>query len=319
MTPQPPGPNLTARNLPGIPCTTLRHRPVTLLNGDNHTAAAWTLQAAYHMYRHLRDLPQGEMPEDLPQMAEVQAAALLEHLNVPPETLQGATLTPTDVHDLHRAAGAARAAASIIGVPQARTGVHLLHRELSSRRTSLLHQASRPGTDLRSLLQNTVNTRYSRLVADYIDTVSTVINHPAPDTEERRPLANLANRTAARVTGGGYLVNHDDGAVHWTPARKAQGSSPKPVPLHAAPPGVNSLFGPWLLLRHRARPGDLLFIEHPEDGLSEEQQQALAQGVIRATALGVGFMLSTSSTAFAQALADASAQNHNLLEVHTLN
>ena len=298
MTPQPPGPNLTARNLPGIPCTTLRHRPVTLLNGDNHTAAAWTLQAAYHLYRHLRDLP---------RLAEVQAAALLEHLNVPPETLQGATLTPTDVHDLHRAVGAARAAASIMGAPQARTGVRLLH------------QASRPGADLRSLLQNTINTRYSRLVADYIDTVGTVINHPAPDTGERRPLANLANRTAARVTGGAYRVNHDNGAVHWTPTRKVPGSSPKSIPLHAAPPGVNSLFGPWLLLRHRARPGDLLFIEHPEDGLSEGQQQAMAQGVIRAAALGVGFMLSASSTAFAQALADAGAPNHNLLEVHTLN
>ena len=54
-------------------------------------------------------------------------------------------------------------------MPAERNGLHLFFRELSTRRTALLHHASRDNIDIAELLRDVVRSRYAIPIASYID------------------------------------------------------------------------------------------------------------------------------------------------------
>ena len=54
-------------------------------------------------------------------------------------------------------------------LPAERAGLNLFYRELGTRRTALLHHASRESIDLHELLRDVIQSRYALPIADYIN------------------------------------------------------------------------------------------------------------------------------------------------------
>lgn len=147
-------------------------------------------------------------------------------------------------------------------MPAERNGLHLFYRELASRRSALLHHATKKDKeiDIGQLIQDVARSRYARLIADYIDWLNDL-----SDVRKKKggPFHELAEEIK-QLVGGRYEID-SEGDISFTPRKLKRGDkdTPPKMDLHLTSSTVKSLFGLWAFLEFDAQPGDVLMMTSP--------------------------------------------------------
>lgn len=176
-------------------------------------------------------------------------------------------------------------------MPAERNGLHLFFRELSSRRTALLHHLTKDKLDIGKLLRDVVSSSYAEPIAHYIDWLNELPNRRKSKAGHFHMLAE----DLKKMVGGRYDVDAE-GNIHFTPRKKrGDGDNPPTLDLHMTSSTVKSLFGLWFYLEHQAQPGDVLMIDEPELNLHPSNQRILARLLARLVNAGLYVVVSTHS------------------------
>ncbi len=112
-------------------------------------------------------------------------------------------------------------------MPAERNGLHLFFRELGTRRTALLHHASRENIDLSELLRDVIRSRYAMPIAHYIDWLNQLADIQRGSASDFHLFAEELKKKLAQ---GAYRV---DGRTDDTPLNPTRKS------------GMDRLPGPW--------------------------------------------------------------------------
>ena len=178
-------------------------------------------------------------------------------------------------------------------MPAERNGLHLFFRELRTRRTHLLHRASREGTDFPKLLRDVIQSRYALPIADYIDWLNDL---PERQKLKREGFHDHALRLGRKLVGGTYRVGARGGSIRFRPYRsKRNGKGTDLMGLHMASSMVKSLFGLWFYLENQASRGSILMIDEPELNIHPENQREIARLLARLVNAGLNIVISTHS------------------------
>ncbi|BEV15544.1 AAA family ATPase [Herbaspirillum sp. DW155] len=179
-------------------------------------------------------------------------------------------------------------------VPAERNGLHLFFRELSSRRSALLHHVSREELDVTKLISDIMKSRYAEPIADYIDWLNGLRTRRKTKGAECHDSADALRKT---LIGGKYEVD-SEGVISFTP-RKIRGQpSAEKMSLHLTSSAIKSLFGIWFFLEHQAKPGDILMIDEPELNLHPAAQREIARLLAAVANKGITVIVSTHSDYF---------------------
>ena len=179
-------------------------------------------------------------------------------------------------------------------VPAERNGLHLFYRELASRRSALLHHASKKDKDINinDLIQDVMASRYAQPIADYIDWLNDL-----PETRKKKkgPFHDMAEEIK-KIIGGRYDVNAE-GDISFTPRKttRGDGHTPPKLDLHLTSSTVKSLFGLWAYLEYDAQPGDVLMMDEPELNLHPANQRLMARLLARLVNADLRVIVSTHS------------------------
>lgn len=179
-------------------------------------------------------------------------------------------------------------------VPAERNGLHLFYRELASRRSALLHHASKKDKDINinDLIQDVMASRYAQPIADYIDWLNDL-----PETRKKKkgPFHDMAEEIK-KIIGGRYDVDAE-GDISFTPykAKRGEGHTPPKLDLHLTSSTVKSLFGLWAYLEYDAQPGDVLMMDEPELNLHPANQRLMARLLARLVNADLRVIVSTHS------------------------
>ncbi len=284
-----PEPVFCVRNLGSVRRGSFVHKPLTIFCGPNNTGKTWTLYSLYHFWSELMT-KSGEI--DPETFNNALSASLPDLFNSNPEAFKDARF------DLVSAAASVRSAppaptADIFLMPAERNGLHLFFRELSTRRTALLHHASRENIDIAALLRDVIRSRYAVPIARYIDWLNEM-------TEAQKSKSGGFHRHAERLkkdlAGGVYRVAPRSGDISFKPyQRKRDGVGTPELGLHMTSSTVKSLFGLWFYLEHQACPGALLMIDEPELNIHPENQRKIARLMARLVNGGLRIVISTHS------------------------
>ena len=282
-------------NLGSVQRGCFTHKPLTIFCGPNNTGKTWTLYSLYHFYQQLAmgivDIHNDQMT--LEGINEIVASGLLSFFKVPSVQLNGATFAlANDPGCLPKLADALKMR-EVFLMPAERSGLNLFFRELSSRRTALLHHASQQNIDIGKLLRDVINSPYATPIADYIDWLNRL-----PEMQKSKSSGGHihAEHIKRSITRGLYKVDSDSGAISFRPYRTRQDMLP-PVSLglHMTSSTVKSLFALWFYLEHRARPGDILMIDEPELNIHPDNQRKIARLLARLVNAGINIVISTHS------------------------
>lgn len=179
-------------------------------------------------------------------------------------------------------------------MPAERNGLHLFYRELASRRSALLHHASKKDKDINisELIQDVMASRYAQPIADYIDWLNDL---PEIRKKKNGPFHELAEEIK-RIIGGKYEVDAE-GDISFTPykVKRGDGNTPPKLDLHLTSSTVKSLFGLWAYLEFDAQPGDVLMIDEPELNLHPANQRLMARLLARLVNQDLRVVVSTHS------------------------
>ncbi|ERH61599.1 hypothetical protein N172_13920 [Pantoea dispersa EGD-AAK13] len=127
-------------------------------------------------------------------------------------------------------------------IPAERNGLHLFYNELSSRRTALLHHASKESFDLSSLLKDVLKSKYSAPIANYIDW----LNELKTIRKKKSVEFHSAAEEIKKIISGKYTVDNE-GQIYFSTYKKGKEESKK-LELHLSSSTVKSLFGLWFYL-----------------------------------------------------------------------
>lgn len=178
-------------------------------------------------------------------------------------------------------------------MPAERNGLHLFFRELSSKRTALLHHASRENINLMELLRDVMKSRYAMPIAHYIDWLNEMQSIQKRGTDDFHPYAEIIKK---ELVSGNYTVEERTGDITFRPyRRKRDGESTQRMGLHTTSSAVKSLFGLWFYLENQAKKGDVLMIDEPELNLHPENQRKIARVLARLVNAGLNVVVSTHS------------------------
>jgi AAA15 family ATPase/GTPase len=179
-------------------------------------------------------------------------------------------------------------------MPAERNGLHLFYRELASRRSALLHHASKKDKDINinELIQDVMASRYAQPIADYIDWLNDL---PEVRKKKNGPFHELAEEVKG-IIGGKYEVDAE-GDISFTPykVKRGDGNTPPKLGLHLTSSTVKSLFGLWAYLEFDAQPGDVLMIDEPELNLHPANQRRMARLLARLVNADLRVVVSTHS------------------------
>ena len=178
-------------------------------------------------------------------------------------------------------------------MPAERNGLHLFFRELSSKRTALLHHASRENINLMELLRDVMKSRYAMPIAHYIDWLNDMQNIQKRGTDDFHPYAEVIKK---ELVSGNYTVEDRTGDITFRPyRRKCDGESTQRMGLHSTSSAVKSLFGLWFYLENQAKKGDVLMIDEPELNIHPENQRKIARVLAQLVNAGLNVVVSTHS------------------------
>lgn len=178
-------------------------------------------------------------------------------------------------------------------MPAERSGLHLFFKELSQRRTALLHHASRPNIDISELLRDVMRSRYALPIGNYIDWLNELPDLTNAQSSDFHPLAEKVKRNLVK---GAYRVSRRTGTISFRHYR-TRGDNEKAIrmSLHLTSGTVKSLFGLWFYLEYQAEPGDVLMLDEPELNIHPENQRQIARLLARLVNAGLNVTISTHS------------------------
>ena len=266
-------------------------KPLTIFCGENNTGKTWTLYCLYRFHDLMQTLALRKLQsrEDLNRSLSFDIPYIFNSSSVALEEAEFGILRGQDWGEVLDALRRR----TVFLMPAERNGLHLFFRELSARRTALLHRASREGIDLEELLSDVIRSRYALPIADYIDW----LNHlPEIQASAESDFHRYAERIKRNLAGGAYRVDARTGGIDFRPyggwRRKRRNV---PVGLHTTSSAVKSLFALWFYLEHQAREGDILMIDEPELNLHPANQLKIARLLARLVNSGLHVAISTHS------------------------
>lgn len=278
---------------------TVRHgnftqRPLTVFCGPNNSGKTGTMYALYHLLMLLRS-SQIEERERLELRTVNRRVTYTLPLLFNSDRIQfrGTTFHVSDGPGWRELAGSHKIRPDVFLMPAERSGLHLFFRELSQRRTALLHHASRPNIKINELLRDVMRSPYALPIGNYIDWLNGLPDLTKLQSSDFHPLAEKMKRDLVK---GAYKVSRRTGTVSFRPYR-VHGDETKAVPmgLHLASGTVKSLFGLWFYLDHQAKRGDVLMLDEPELNIHPENQRRIARLLARLVSAGLNVTISTHS------------------------
>lgn len=177
-------------------------------------------------------------------------------------------------------------------MPAERNGLHLFYKELSNRRTTLLHHASQENINIGELLHDVMHSRYAKPIANYIDWLNNLAEHKK---NSKSKFHQFAEKLKKDLAGGIYKIANDTGNITFKPYKKRNGKPTKDMGLHMTSSTVKSLLGLWFYLEYQAKQGDILMIDEPELNIHPENQRKLARLLTQLVNAGLQVMISTHS------------------------
>ena len=281
-------PRFSVCNLGSIRNGSFVHKPLTLFCGPNNSGKTWALYSLYNFYRLCRD----HKEPDLPAFNDAVSASLPDLFNSALPVLEGVRFA-LESEDAWRRLKEASDSIDMFLMPAERNGLHLFFRELSTRRTALLHHASRENIDIAELLRDVIRSRYAVPIAFYIDWLNDLTEAQKSKSQGFHTHAEQLKRG---VVGGAYRVDSRSGAIAFKPyQRRRDGVGTRQLGLHMTSGAVKSLFGLWFYLEHQAKPGAMLMIDEPELNIHPENQRKIARLLARLVNDGLKITISTHS------------------------
>lgn len=285
------------KNLGSVQHGKFTQKPLTIFCGPNNTGKTWTLYSLYHFYKmvrmyvNYRGMDDTLFPE-LPVLNEVVSDSLPDFFNTADKSMDEAEfhLVPSlNWEQELEVAGEA----DVFVMPAERNGLHLLFRELSTRRTALLHHASRTSVDINELLRDVISSRYAEPIADYINWLNSLLEI---QNSRKKEFHSHAQRLKRDLAGGAYRVDPRTGGINFRPYQAGRsGKRPSTMGLHITSSAVKSLFGLWFYLEHQASPGNILMIDEPELNIHPANQRRMARLLVRLVNAGISVVISTHS------------------------
>ena len=233
-------------------------------------------------------------PENLHELNQFLTKRLPDFFNVSSEKLQGASFKLKDNADLWRQLTSnGWRKHDVFLMPAERNGLHLFFRELSTRRTALLHHASKEDIDIDELLRDVIRSRYATPIAHYINWLNGLADSTGLQSKHFHPFAEQLKK---QLAGGAYKVEKSTGNISFKPYQtKRDGKATPTLDLHVTSSTVKSLFGLWFYLEYQAEQGDILMIDEPELNVHPENQRKIARLLARLVNAGLRVIISTHS------------------------
>ena len=285
-------------NLGSIVGGKFMHKPLTIFCGSNNTGKTWTLYSLYHFYKILRMLviDRKEIGDkfftDISLLNNIVSRRIPDFFNTPHVQMDGVEFHVIS-NKIQKEELEVAGRADVFIMPAERNGLNLLFRELSTRRTALLHYASRDNVDVNELLRDVIYSRYAEPIADYINWLNSLLEIQDSKTKE---FHSHAERLKRGLVGGRYWVDPRTGSISFRPYQTKRGARrPTDMGLHITSSAVKSLFGLWFYLEHQASPGNILMIDEPELNIHPGNQRQIARLLARLVNAGISVVISTHS------------------------
>ena len=283
------------RNLGSVRNGSFALKPLTIFCGPNNSGKTWTMYSLYHFFKLCEAwkwLPK-EQKKGRRKSDEVMWKGLPALFNTSREKLRNADFA-VEVPDYREwQTIVEHDAVNAFLMPSERNGLHLFFRELSARRTALLHHASRENINIGELLRDVIRSRYAIPIADYIDWLNDLQERQKTKSED---FHSYAERLKRDLAGGAYRVDARTGSIEFKPYQiKRDGRKTTAIGLHMTSSTVKSLFGLWFYLEHEARKGNILMIDEPELNVHPENQRKIARLLAKLVNAGLNIVISTHS------------------------
>ena len=298
MSRQLPEPTFEIRNLGAVDSGKFTHKPLTIFCGPNNSGKTWTLYSLYSFYKllhtyvvKLRGTHDTLFPE-LDVLNEVMSEGVSYVLNtMDTSTIEAQFhLIPSDSWEQELET---LGKIDVFLLPAERSGLNLLFRELSTRRTALLHQASRLNVDVNVLLRDVISSPYPVPIADYIDWLNRMMEVQNPNGGHYH---SHAVRLQRGLAGGSYRIDRETGSIQFRPYNsKSSSRKVGRMGLHITSGAVKSLFGLWCYLEYQAHPGSIIMIDEPELNIHPANQRQIARLLARLVNAGMSVVISTHS------------------------
>ena len=290
------------KNLGTIRSGEFTQKPLTVFCGPNNSGKTWAMYSLYHFYRLLPRAVRAEKSRvdrnprtvvSLEKFNKYMSDSLGELFNTSPEELGNATFQFKTSGNWQEIVEKAGDPTCIFLMPAERSGLHLFFRELSTRRTALLHHASKEKINIRELLRDVIHSRYALPIADYIDWLNDLPERQKSKTGDFHEHAALLKK---KLVSGTYKVDARSGTIRFKPYQlRRNGIKTDFMGLHITSSMVKSLFGLWFYLENQATQGNILMIDEPELNIHPENQREIARLLARLVNAGLNIVISTHS------------------------
>ena len=291
------GMRFKVRNLGAVQQGELTQRPLTIFCGPNNTGKTWVMYSLYHCYDLIEWLKREERRGILEHKNNVQNfnkiinETLVDIFNTNQDLLKNAQFTLKCSEEEFKNRIQNRCNPFLM--PAERTGLHLFYRELSTRRTALLHHASKPNIDLGELLRDVMSSTYAMPIAQYINWLNKL---PKSQPSSQNLFHDCGEYLKKQLVQGAYTVDPETSNITFEPESiEDDDKETRSMGLHMTSGTVKSLFGLWFYLEHQAKAGDLLMIDEPELNLHPRNQRIIARLLAKLVNAGLNVVVSTHS------------------------
>lgn len=274
-----------------------QQKPLTIFCGPNNSGKTWAMYSLYHFYRLLKSAQEFSKEEEnkeieLSQFNKKMSGRLSDLFNshesnmdnakfeiqIDPQAFDNLMKTHNDDYFL---------------MPAERSGLHLFFRELSTRRTALLHHASKENIDINELLRDVIKSRYALPIAYYINWLNSLADVKKSKSKDFHIYAEILKK---KLASGVYKVSAQTGDIEFKPyQKKKDGIKTQSMGLHITSSTVKSLFGLWFYLEYQAKKGDVLMIDEPELNMHPSNQREIARLLAQLVNAGLKVVISTHS------------------------
>lgn len=278
-------------------------KPLTIFCGPNNSGKTWTMYSLYHFCCNIISIKRviekdKESTVNLENFNTYLSGSLPDVFNTTSENIKNANFSfnVTEEHFDHVLRTEINSDRNTFLIPAERSGLHLFFRELSTRRTALLHPAllhpASKKINIDELLKDVIRTRYAIPIANYINW----LNQMDEMTRQRANFHDFAQQVQKKLVGGIYKVSARTSKIEFKPyQKKRDGNSTQYISLHLTSSIVKSLFGLWFYLQNQAKKGDVLMIDEPELNIHPENQRQIARLLAKLVNAGLKVVISTHS------------------------
>ena len=278
-------------------------RPLTIFCGPNNSGKTWVMYSLYYCFKLITQLKKIEKQKNnsLPPRKETEINLqnlnkniqedLVDVFNTNQDLLKGARFIIKFSEEELKNRIQNRCDPFLM--PAERTGLHLFYHELGTRRTALLHQASKPNINLQELLRDVMYSRYAKPIANYIDWLNQLseIQRNGPGI-----FHGYGENLKRQLVRGAYKISRSTSDITFKPYQvRRDGKGTQNMGLHMTSSTVKSLFGLWFYLEYQAKEGDLLMIDEPELNLHPHNQRIIARLLAKLVNAGLHVVISTHS------------------------